>query len=95
MNGEVYKRTNNKEATDYFLSQILTDYGVEQLKNAIKAANEYVKYYEGLGLGKLKGTKSIISKYEKIIHSKSATNYPDEFDKSNQSKLYLKELKKR
>ena len=48
LDGEKYTRTNNAETTDYFLTQILSDYGFVKLGNAIKAANEHVDYYEGL-----------------------------------------------
>jgi len=81
MEGEKYTRTNNAEATNYFLSQILSDYGVVKLGNAIKAANEHVDYYEGLGRGNLNKIRSIISRHEKIMRSHSETVYPDEVDK--------------
>jgi len=82
MDGEKYTRTNNAETTNYFLSHILTDYGIIKLGNAIKAANEHVDYYEGLGRGKLNGVRDIISEHEKIFSSQSLTDYPDELDKS-------------
>ena len=65
MDGNKYTRTNNAEATDYFLTQILSDYGLAKLRNAIKAANEHVDYYEGLGRGNLNGIRAIISRHEK------------------------------
>jgi 5-methylcytosine-specific restriction protein A len=82
MDGEKYTRTNNTEQTDYLLTNILEDYGVVKLGNAIKAANEHADYYEGLGKGKLNSIRAIISKHEKILLSKSETVYPDELDKS-------------
>jgi 5-methylcytosine-specific restriction protein A len=82
MDGDKYTRTNNTEQTDYLLTNILEDYGVEKLGNAIKAANEHVDYYEGLGKGKLNSIKAIIYKHEKILLSKSEAVYPDELDKS-------------
>ena len=81
MGGEKYTRTNNAEATDYFFTQILNDYGAGKLGNAIKAANEHVDYYEGLGKGNLNGIRAIISRHEKILRSQSVTVYPDELDK--------------
>ena len=81
MDGEKYTRTNNAETTDYFLTQILTDYGVSKLGNAIKAVNEHVDYYEGLGRGNLNGIRAIISRHERILNSQSITVYPDELDK--------------
>jgi len=82
MNGEKYTRTNNAETTDYFLARILSDYGSIKLANAIKAANEHVDYYEGLGRGNLNGIRSVISRHETILNSQSTTDYPDELDKS-------------
>jgi 5-methylcytosine-specific restriction enzyme A len=81
MDGEKYTRTNNAEATEYFLTHILNDYGVGKLGNAIKAANEHVDYYEGLGRGNLNGIRSIISWHEGILISQTVTVYPDELDK--------------
>jgi 5-methylcytosine-specific restriction enzyme A len=82
MDGERYTRTNNAEATDYFFTHILNDYGFIKLGNAIKAAKEHVKYYEGLGRSNLNRIRTIISKHEKILISQTATVYPDELDKS-------------
>ena len=81
MDGEKYTRTNNAEQTDYFLSQILTDYGINKFSNAIKAANEHVEYQKGQGKN-LKRIKGIISRHEKVIGSQEKTVYPDELDKS-------------
>jgi 5-methylcytosine-specific restriction protein A len=81
MDGEKYIRTNNAETTDYFLTQIFSDYGVVKLGGAIKAANEHVDYYEGLGRGNLNGIRTIISRHEKIIRSQLVTDYPDELNK--------------
>ena len=81
MNGDKYTRTNNAETTDYFFTQILSDYGFVKLGNAIKAANEHVDYYEGLGRGNLNRIRTIISRHEKIMRSQSASDYPDELSK--------------
>ncbi|MGB5600493.1 MAG: hypothetical protein WBM66_17355, partial [Thiothrix litoralis] len=81
MDGEKYTRTKNEEATDYFLTQILSDYGSVKLGNAIKAVLEHVDYYEGLGRGNLNGIRAIISRHEKLICSQSATDYPDDLNK--------------
>ena len=81
MDGEKYTRTNNAEQTDYFLKNILVDYGVSKLGNAIKAANEHVDYYEGLGRGNLNAIRAIISRHEKILSSQAAEAvYPDEIE---------------
>ncbi len=82
MDGNKYTRTNNAEATDYFLTQILSDYGLAKLRNAIKAANEHVNYYEGLGRGNLNGIRAIISRHEKKMESQFTSDYPDELKNS-------------
>lgn len=81
MDGEKYTRTNNAEATNYFFTHILNDYGIAKLGNAIKAAKEHVEYYEDLGNGNLNGIRAIISQHEKIFLAKSVIVYPDELDK--------------
>lgn len=80
INGEKYVRTNNAEQTDYLLTHIFSDFDVDGLSNAIKAANEHVNYYESLGRGNLNGIKAIISRHEKILISQSEASYPDELD---------------
>jgi 5-methylcytosine-specific restriction protein A len=83
MDGEKYTRTNKAEQTDYLLTHILNDYGVVKLGNAIKAANEHLKYQESLGKP-LKGIRDIISRHEEILNkiplSQTVTVYPDELD---------------
>lgn len=78
MEGKNYKRTNNSEATDYFFTNILNDYGIAKLRNALSAANEHVDYYESLGRGNLNSIRSIIAKHEKIAKLQPTTDYPDE-----------------
>ncbi len=81
MDGEKYTRTNNAEQTDFFLKNILVDYGISKLGKAIKAANEHVDYYEGLGNGNLNAIRVIISRHEKILNSQVAVAvYPDEIE---------------
>ena len=83
MDGERYTCNNNIEHTNYILTHILNDYGPDKLGNAIKAANEHVKYQESLGKP-LKGIRDIISRHEEILNkillSQTVTVYPDELD---------------
>ena len=83
MDGEKYTRTNNAEQTDYFLTKISTDYGINKLSNAIKAANEHIDYYESLGKGNLTGIRAIVSRHEKALGSQEKTVYPDEIDNTD------------
>ena len=49
INGLVYERTMNKEATEYFIKKIDEDYGGQGLKNALTALELHLLYYEKLG----------------------------------------------
>jgi hypothetical protein len=69
MTGKQYKRTINTEATDYFLDNILKDYGIQKLEIALKSVREHVDYYEKQSKGKLNSITTVVSKYEKIISS--------------------------
>jgi 5-methylcytosine-specific restriction protein A len=80
MDGEKYTGTINEEATDYFFTHILNDYGVVKLGNAIKAATKHIEYQ--VGKNNLSGIKDIISRHEKILLTETVTVYPDELDKS-------------
>ena len=57
----------------------------DKLGNAIKAANEHVKYQESHGK-RLKGIRDIISQHEEILNkiliSQTVSVYPDELDNS-------------
>jgi hypothetical protein len=98
MDGDKYTFTRSKDETDYILTPILNDYGADKLGNALKAANEHVKYQENIGK-LLKGIRDIISRHEQILNktllSQTVTVYPDEFDNPDESlfegvkKLYL------
>jgi hypothetical protein len=62
MDGEKYNKTINEEATDYFFTHILNDYGVVKLGNAIKAATKHIEYQ--VGKNNLSGIRDIISRHE-------------------------------
>ena len=78
MTGQKYTRTNNSEATDYFLTNILKDYGSEKLGKAVTAVKEHVEYYEGIRKVNLDGIRKIIQKHEQFLNSFPVTLYPDE-----------------
>ncbi len=66
MDGETYKRTCNTEATNYFLTQILVNFGAEKLCDAINSVYSHIDYYEDLNPKKrLNSIRDIVSKYEK------------------------------
>lgn len=69
MEGKVYKRTINNEATSYYLQEILKDYGTEQLKKAINSVQAHVEYYSLQGKGNLASTRRIISQFNTLVKS--------------------------
>ena len=80
MEGGTYKRTFNSEATDYFLTQILNDFGKPVLEKALQAVYNHIQYYETLGKGSLKGILKIYSKHLKIHANFTTSLYPDEVE---------------
>jgi hypothetical protein len=53
MDGEEFQRTINIYATDYYLENIKSDFGLDALKKAITAVDLHTKYYRTLGRGSL------------------------------------------
>ena len=53
MTGTPYKKTINTETTDYFLDNILKNYGIQKLEIALKSVREHIDYYKKHGKGKL------------------------------------------
>jgi 5-methylcytosine-specific restriction protein A len=49
ISGQEYRRTINAYATDYYLSQILSDFGASALNIAIDSVRKHLEYYEGVG----------------------------------------------
>ena len=77
--GDLYKRTNNPEATNYYLTNILKDYGFGKLFNATKSANNHLAYYENLERGSPQyKVRAIVKHHERIINEISDSIYPDE-----------------
>ena len=94
MDGQVHKRNLNQEATDYFLAQILQDYGAGKLANAIQATRKHIKYYEERAGTSLNSLRHIVSRHEKILEDQSTSIYPDEIDVENQTKPIYEGAKK-
>ena len=83
MKGEAYSRTNNPEATEYFFKSILWDYGPEELRNALQAAQGHVEYYASLDNGSpLHQIRALIDKYKQEL-SLFQPCLPEEIDESN------------
>lgn len=85
-NGELYRRTLNHYATDYFLKKIHQDFGNDSLKKAITALENHIHYFEGLRKVHRKGLWEIVDQYrKKMAYSSEVPHklYPDELDDDN------------
>ncbi|MBE2909030.1 hypothetical protein NSS60_04600 [Anoxybacillus sp. FSL W8-0382] len=64
MQGKKYTRTINTEATRYYLENIHKDYGVDQLRIALKAVEQHTDYYGKLGRGNLRSIEKLVNEYK-------------------------------
>ncbi len=94
MDGEGYKRSHNKYATDYHLTKILEDYGVDGLASAIQAVKEHIKYCESSGNTSMGSTRRVMSHHEKILKGLSVITYPDEIDEKDTNTPFYEGAKK-
>jgi 5-methylcytosine-specific restriction protein A len=78
MNGKRYTRTNNTFATDYFLENILNDYGEIYLHNALQAVKKHITYYEELRDVKLREIRKLHKEYSILLNSNIV--YPDDIE---------------
>ena len=63
LDGKAYHRTLNLTGTRIYLDRIKNDFGSEALKNALKATELHVLYYEGLYGGNCRGLRQILFEY--------------------------------
>jgi len=63
MEGANYTRTINAFATDYYLKQIYSDYGLEALLTAISSVKKHLEYYEGVGKSSQPTIHKILSQH--------------------------------
>lgn len=75
MNGQVFHRAMSADAVDYFFNQIATEFGLDALKNAVKATELHIIYYEGLGRTKLPKLRGVVDKYQQSLAQ--VTSYED------------------
>jgi 5-methylcytosine-specific restriction protein A len=68
MTGKKYSRTNNAYATDYFLKNILADYGSGKLKSALLAVEKHLVYYENKRNTTLYGIRRVYDRYRAILN---------------------------
>lgn len=69
LDGKLHTRGISTDLRDYYLSQILKDYGVHKLKVALKAYMDFIIYYEeGHNSTTRKIERDIYLKYDKVIN---------------------------
>lgn len=78
LEGKKYSRTNNEYTTDYYLNAILTDYGQEALRKALKAVALHIEYYEHSQSITMHKTRLVFKKFTDILDIYSDTHFPDE-----------------
>ena len=61
--GEIYKRTINECATNYYVQHIYEENGVEALKLALQSIKEHINYYSQQHKGKLRSIQNIYDEY--------------------------------
>lgn len=81
MEGTFSSRTIKAESFDFFLENILKDFGQKYLSNALKALQEHIEYFKRIqGLSKMKKTSSVYEKYAAPHKSLEKLTFPDEED---------------
>lgn len=81
MEGRLFQRTMNAYATDYFLSSIQRDFGVNTLRLAIEAVRKHLNYYEELRKIKLHKIRQVVDQYDSAISQEpSFADYQEEFE---------------
>ncbi|MBZ4187637.1 HNH endonuclease [Niabella beijingensis] len=78
MEGRRFTRRMNSLAMEYFLENILKDYGTKVLEKALFAFDEHIKYYEGLRKVNLRAMKLIYKRYSALIDSRSVDEIEQE-----------------
>lgn len=63
MNGECYYRTMSKLQTETFLNNILNDYGMDNLKQALKSVEKHLEYYKTKYKKEMPGIQEIYNKF--------------------------------
>jgi len=80
--GTVYKKTINNNATNYYLENIIKDFGEKRLLKALQAIKLHITYYEKTANVKQPGLRKILKKYSTISNNLNII-YPDEIKGEN------------
>lgn len=75
LNGKKYTRTNNAYATEYYLRNILSDYGEDKFSNALLAVKQHIDYYEELMGVRMHKLRAIHEKYSKELTDQVNNKY--------------------
>lgn len=79
--GKLFTRTTNIQATDYFLKKIHEENGIGGLQNSLLSLGQHIEYYEEKSGVSVKKKKEVYEKYFKLINNQENSNvYPDEVD---------------
>ena len=69
MHGLIFHRTMNVFATDYYFTNIFTDYGSDYLAQAISAVQKHISYYESLRPVKLNKLREVIERHSTLLNA--------------------------
>lgn len=61
--GDVYTRSINKMATQYFLEHIESDYGVDALRLAVESVQKHTEYFASHNKGSLSGIEKLANEF--------------------------------
>lgn len=78
--GLKYTRTNNAMATEYYLKNILKDFGRLKLQNALNSLILHIEYYEELQNINMKKQREILERYQVLVKSSEEIIYPDDIE---------------
>ena len=91
MNGEVYKRTINKYATEYYLNKIENNYGRDAFEKASYAVEQHKKYYNQCTKNSSKNNQKLDVADDEIIDD-SLDNYSIISEQKYQKDRVLEEI---
>jgi 5-methylcytosine-specific restriction protein A len=83
IDGQKYTRTNSAITTEYYLENILKDFGTLKLQNALDSLILHIEYYEKLQNTNMKKQREILNKYTKLVLQSDEIIYPDDIEDNN------------
>ncbi len=98
VNGELFNRTINAPALNYYLEKIYSEYGKAGLENALTALNKHIEYNENRPKGSVMiKVRKIHKKYLQFLNDKTDKILVEEDDEKHfpEGKEYFKPHRKR